>query len=242
MPAWSKSRSELTRFVIACALLLVLSSPAVHAALTNLAIGNHDFEGTATGVIDDAAFEASYPQWSTAANDFEILAQGADSAPVNNSLGNPTGQSLEILGTLAGGQISLIIDIPSNVIAGSMAQISFQAWSLDDGTGDYFNSGRLRIDDGPGPQPWINNGPATTINTTQSAWTLNTRSFQVDPGDTIYIQWRDNISRSANFGLRIDDVQMLVDVIPEPSHVGALTLLAFMLMSCWRRRSFKASD
>ncbi len=216
----------------------VSSTHSLHAALTNLAIGNSGFEGTGIGIIDDAVFEASYPQWSTADNEMEILAQGADGAPVNNSLGNPTGQSLEILGTLSGGQVSLIIDIPSNVIAGSQAQLSFQAWSLDDGSGDYYNSGRLRIDDGPGPQPWINNGPQTNINTTLSAWTLNTRLFTVNPNDTIYIQWRDSVNRTANYGLRIDDVQLLVDIaaVPEPSHIAVMILGAIMATSFYRQR------
>jgi hypothetical protein len=231
----SQRMRQITGFTTSSVLWLMLLSHS-NAALTNLAIGNSGFEGTGTGIIDDAAFESSYPQWSTADNEFEILAQGADSAPINNSLGSPTGQSLEILGTLSGGQISLIIDIPSNVIAGSLAQLSFQAWSLDDGTNDYYNSGRLRIDDGPGPQPWVNNGPQTNINTTLSAWTLNTRSFQVDPGDTIYIQWKDGINRTANYGLRIDDVQVLVNIVPEPGLIGVILLGLIMVSGYLRKR------
>ena len=219
-----------------CTLLLVICLQPTQAALTNLAIGNSDFEGTGTGIIDDAVFEASFPQWSTGSNEFEILAQGADGAPTTLSGGAAAGQSLEILGTLSGGQISLIIDIPSNVVAGSQAQFSFDAWSLDNGSNSYFNSGRLRVDDQPGPLPFINNGPATVINTTQSAWTRNTRLFTVNPGDTMYIQWTETVNTSNDFGIRIDDLQLLVEVIPEPGQVGALILAALMFYCTWLRR------
>jgi hypothetical protein len=234
---------KAVRFISGCVIWLVVLAQPVDAALTNLAIGNSNFEDLSAMQYTNTAFEnaSNIPtaQWSTFGNGYEILTQGADSAPATFVGGAPTGQSLEILGAFSNGQISLIIDIPSNVIAGSLAQISFQAWSLDDGTTDYYNSGRLRINNVPGNPLSQNSGTPRVIFTTQNAWTLNTETYQVNPGDTLYIQWRDNITRSNNFGIRIDDVQVLVSIVPEPGHIGMLVLGGIMVASFWRKRRLK---
>ena len=226
--------------------LLIAFPASACAALTNLAIGNFDFEDTSVngvstpGIVDDLDFEAEYSQWSTGNNSFEILAEGSDGAPTTFSDGSNTGQSLEIRGGGGNGQITLIVSIPNdpNILPGSAAELRFEAWSQDDGSGSYDDSGtvRVRVNNVNQTTPGVFPVNSDIITTPSSAWTLNTIAFNVNPGDTVNVQWRDSGPNNNNFGLRIDNVQLLVDIIPEPGHVAAVMLGVLMLFTSWRKR------
>ncbi|MEM6885717.1 MAG: hypothetical protein AAF571_11845 [Verrucomicrobiota bacterium] len=243
MTTLPKPHCAYLRLLVTCMLLCGFSVSA-DAALTNLVIGNFDFEDTlingsvaTPGIVDDIPFEAEYPQWSTAGNSFQITAQGDDSAPTTFSDGTATGQSLQIRGNANNGQITLRVDIPNdpNILPGADAELRFQAWTLDNGSGDYDDTGTVRIR--------VNNvavggfNPASVgTDDSGATWELNTFAFTVSAGDSVDFQFRDSGPFNNDFGLRIDQVQLLVDIIPEPSHAATLILGVLMLFSYWRRR------
>ncbi len=221
---------------------LLLSASQSYAAFSNLVLQNPDFEDSANlltgdpGIIDDLVYEAAYDEWSTGVNSFNIKAQGFD-APSTFSDTTPTGQYLAIRGEASNGQITMRISIPDNINiqAGAAARLQFQAWSLDNGATSYQNTGTIRVR--------VNNVAVAGLNTVQvdtqvSAWTLNTYNFNVSPNDSVDFQWRDSGPGNSAFGMRIDDVQLLVDIaaVPEPSLIGAAFLCALMTATYLRKR------
>ncbi len=242
----SIGRPNRARIYVHCAAILCcVALPQSHATLTNLAIGNFDFEDTAgllsgPGQYDQAVFEAEYPQWDTAGNGFEITTQGSNSAPTTFSGGAATGQSLEIRGNGNNGQITLIVAIPNNpnILPGAAAELRFQAWSEDNGATSYANTGtvRVRVNGVNQTTPAAATVTSNTANTASTAWTLNTIAFNVTAGDSVNIQWRDSGPSGRDFGLRIDDVQLLVNIVPEPSLIGSIMLGGIMAAGGLRRR------
>ena len=224
-------------------ILYVLLALPVQAELTNLAIGNFDFEDTSVngvstpGIVDDLDFEAEYSQWSTGANSFEIVAQGSNGAPTTFQDGSSTGQSLEIRGQ-RNGQITLVVDIPNdpNILPGADAELRFEAWS--EGGSAYEDTGTVRIRVNGTPVTGFN--PASvnsaSADSASNVWTLNTYAFNVSAGDTVDFQWRDSGASSTALGIRIDNVQLLVDIIPEPAQFGTLFVGSLMLILSLRRR------
>ncbi|MGF1678779.1 MAG: PEP-CTERM sorting domain-containing protein [Candidatus Methylacidiphilales bacterium] len=200
-------------------------------ALTNL-VQNGEFEGTATGIIQDNDFTALFPQWTTQSNnDFDIDPQlsGASNNPANGSDGLPTGQHLEIRGSLNTGIITLTVVMPVDILP--TATLRFDAWSRGLG---YVATGRYRV-----VVSGTNNSDTGEIvmDTPRTAWTLNEEILTVATGDTVTVTWWETGTNNANRGLHIDDVQLLVTIIPEPGHIGALLGGAVLGVVAWRRRT-----
>jgi hypothetical protein len=232
------------------------------AALTNL-VTFSDFEGlqsrtsdpsnppgsiTPTNIGSDFAqyesddFNTQYPQWNTQTdNDFQIQGQGTRSAPVNGADGSPTGNYLEILGRSDTGVITLTLDIPAGITAGANnATLNFDSWSQNPTS--YLTTGRYRIVV-TGPNNTDTDTGLVTINNLTSAWKLNTDTFTVAAGDTVVVSWSETNNSKGWEGLRIDDVQLLVDIaaVPEPAHIGVLLLALLMGSSLLKKRRQAAS-
>ncbi len=242
------------------AVLIFCLSQTTQAALTNL-VTYGTFEGIRSSTSDPTVgsispsafgndyaqyesdvFNAQYSQWSTQTdNDFQIQPQGSRSASATGADGNPTGNYLEILGRSNTGVVTLTIDIPANVVAGANnATLNFESWSQNPGS--YQNTGRYQI-----VVTGSNNTDTglVTINNLVSDWRANAVAFTVASGDTVNISWSETNNSKGWEGLRIDDVQLLVDIaaVPEPATLGVVLLAAMGLLSGMKRyRNLTASS
>ncbi|MGF1679075.1 MAG: PEP-CTERM sorting domain-containing protein, partial [Candidatus Methylacidiphilales bacterium] len=171
-------------------------------------------------------------------NDFDIDPQlsGASNNPANGSDGLSTGQHLEIRGSLNNSTalITLTVLMPNDILP--TATLRFDAWSRNSG---YATTGRYRV-----VVSGTNNSDTGEIamNTPRTLWTLNEQVLTVASGDTVTVTWRETGTNNANRGLHIDDVQLLVTIIPEPGHMGALLGGVVLGVVVWSRRNRAALD
>ncbi|MBX2825398.1 MAG: hypothetical protein KTR33_11760 [Gammaproteobacteria bacterium] len=195
-------------------------------------------------IFTDAAFDQGGGEnWGTGGggagsgtNNYELWEQGHNGSPTIGNDGLATGQHLEIRGNRSSGQITVTVDIPNDVRAGTLAEARFESW-FNGGT-----SGTIRV-------RRTNNSATNLINTNFSDvdsggtaalnddWDLNSYTFTVSPGDRIQFRFRNNPRNNGDpaSGLHIDDVQLIVDIVPEPGQVATL-LLAVVMASCWFKR------
>jgi hypothetical protein len=201
----------------------MLLGSVVHsqAALTNLVI-NGEFESPVL-TSSYQTFSNIGTQWtSSAGNQFELWQQGFNGTPVNGTDGSPAGQSLELRGSANSGTVTLMVNIPTGIQTGSQATLNFDAWNR----GATQNTGRYQILVGAVSQGTF------TANTTASSWTANSRSFNVSSGDMVSVIFSDVTSPSTALGLHLDEVELLVNLVPEPGLIGAvLTGLVLLLVS-----------
>ncbi len=232
-------QSRLKWFRRFCVLVAVLFPISSEAALTNILVGG-DFESpfvTSPGVNDgqfftDAVFDTS-GQWnSNSGNNYELWSQGFLSSPTLGSDGLATGQHYELRGQATNGQLVINVDVPMNVHPISTAFVRFDAWFRGVGT-DAVIRIRKRLN---------NTGTWTTLydegfSANNSTWTANSYDFSVVAGDRIQIRLR-NSPRNGDVqqGLHLDDIQVLVNIVPEPGVIGAWLIGAFMLCLTWKRR------
>ncbi|MGF1678780.1 MAG: PEP-CTERM sorting domain-containing protein [Candidatus Methylacidiphilales bacterium] len=216
---------------------MFLARGSLEAQLTNL-ITQGDFETavvTAPGVSDgqfftDAQFDNPGDEnWiSSTGNNYELWQQGFLGSPTLGSDGLPTGQHLEVRGQNSNGSVTISVVIPVGVLPGSEATLQYDAWMRTT-----LPVPQIRVRRNGGILAGLNNA---TITANNASWTQNTHIFTVSPGDTINIRFRNNTNNSTQSGLHLDDVQLLVTIIPEPGHVGAM-LGAALLFSFLCRRS-----
>ena len=132
----------------------------------------------------------------------------------------------------------MTVSIPTNIAPSSNVILNFDSWSRLTG-GSTLTSGRYTIT--------VNGSPVTggatdaTITNVSNAWTLNTNTFAASAGNTVVVSWRESLGSNTNRGLRIDQVQLIADLVvlsavPEPSTIGALILLGVMTLSAFYRR------
>ncbi|MBX2825397.1 MAG: hypothetical protein KTR33_11755 [Gammaproteobacteria bacterium] len=217
--------------------LWVMAWPSsTFAVITNLAV-NSEFEATGTG------FPTSLGTgWSTNESNFQLIAQGGRDAPSIGQDGNPTGNTLELRAFSSAAVVTLTVTIPANV-ALQAATLHFESWSRDNGGVDYSSTGRYRIRVSGSN---TSDTGQVTINNQDANWIENTPTFNVQTGDTVVVDWTDVGPANAVRGLRLDDVQLLVDIVavmavPEPRMAGVVILGVLMLWLSWRRRSPFAS-
>ncbi|MEM6883701.1 MAG: hypothetical protein AAF571_01625 [Verrucomicrobiota bacterium] len=219
---------------------------ASHGVLTNILVQS-EFESPAvvgSQIFADSVFDqAGGENWGTGGggagtgtNNYELWEEGHNGSPTIGNDGLATGQHLEIRGNRSSGQITVVVTIPDDVRPGTMAEARFESW-FNGGS-----SGAIRI-------RRTNNSATNFVNTTFSDvdsggttaldddWDLNTYTFAVSPGDNIQFRFRNSPRNNGDpaSGLHIDDVQLIVDIVPEPGQVATL-LLALVMTSCWFKR------
>jgi hypothetical protein len=200
-----------------------------HAVITNL-VTNGEFESP-TVVGSYQTFSNIGTQWtSSTGNQFELWRQGFNNTPLNGTDGSASGQSMEVRGGSGSGTVTVTVNIPTDIQSGSQATLNFDAWNR----GATQNTGRYQILVGA-----VSLG-TFTANTTSNQWVLNTRSFNVAAGDTVAVTFSDTSGSSTSLGLHLDEVELLVNLVPEPGLIGAvLTGLGLLLVS--RKRFGRSS-
>ncbi len=212
----------------------MLASVETHAAMTNLVV-NGEFESPSfSGDWAKYAHNSGAlgSQWNTQSfNNFQLNRQGFR-APTTGADSNPSGQYLEVRGDSSSGIITLTINVPSNIVAGSNATFNFDSHSLNNG-GASLTSGVYRIQ-----VAGVNAFDSTPTNTSNvsNAWRTYTQSLTLSPGDTVTVTWQETGGSNIGVGLQIDDVELLAQIVPEPATIGALSLAAFMFLSSMRRK------
>ncbi len=207
-----------------CGACLLFSSLSSHAALTNL-VSNGEFESPVLA-SNYQIFSDIGSQWTASAgNGFELWQQNFNGSPSNGSDGNPSGQSLELRGNSNTGTVTLTVTVPNNVQVGSQATLNFDAWNR----GATQNTGRYQI--------LINavNQGTFTANTVANVWTANTRSFNVAAGDNVAVVFSDVSGGSTAVGLHMDEVEVLVNLVPEPAAIGTAVLGLLVLSTFWKQ-------
>ncbi len=224
------------------------SLPA-YGVVTNL-VTNGNFSATGTGMIG-APTPGIGSQWSTqAGNGFDVVGQGQRGAPANGSDANPTGNTLEIRGNQNAGVITLTLAIPNNIVIGpNNATLNFDSFSRNSAFFGFFpvnfqDTGRYRIQVSGSTN---SDTGLLAINNTLNTWSANSVGFTVVAGDTVTVSWSETGSSSGflspaalDAGLRIDDVQVLVDIaavmaVPEPASIAMWCAGLFMLAAAGKR-------
>jgi hypothetical protein len=246
-------------------LLLIFSmTNQSYAVLTNL-VTNGDFEATSTGIIA-APTPGIGSQWTTeSSNGFDVVGQAQRDAPANGADAVATGNTLEIRGGINTGTITLTLMIPLNVVPGANnATLDFDSfsrdmgifwfWGASAGTESLQSTGRYRVQVSGGN---TSDTGQVTVNNTSGNWTANSIPLSVASGDTVTVTFSETGSTTAPFfrnyspgplqaGLRIDDVQLLVDIaavstVPEPAHIG-VSLLALLMGSSLVKKFRRATS
>jgi hypothetical protein len=211
-----------------------------HAVLTNILVGG-DFESpvvTSPGVADgqfftDPVFDTS-GQWnSNGGNNYELWSQGFLSSPTLGSDGLATGQHLELRGQVSNGQIVINVDVPMDVHPISTAYVRFDSWFRTAGTNARIRI-RKRLNN---TDPWTNVFNNVQFSGNNATWTANSYDFNVAAGERVQIRIR-NGPRNGNVqqGLHLDDVQVLVNIVPEPGLLGAILVGVFMMYLTWKKK------
>jgi hypothetical protein len=230
-------RISLVPVTCLCFLLFI---PGSHAVLTNLVV-NGEFE---TPAVQTYAYNSGIlgTKWSTQSNNnFQIYAQGSNGSPTVGT-DSPTplasGRHLEVRGNSTSGIITLTVIIPTNIAPSSNIILNFDSWSRTGG-GSSRTGGRYTIT--VNGSPVTGGATDTTITNVSNAWTLNSNTFAASAGNTVVVSWRESSGGNRDRGLRIDQVQLIADLVvlstvPEPSTIGALILLGVMTLSALHRR------
>ncbi len=199
-------------------LTLFLLAPAAEATIVDLVV-NGEFE---TPVVANGRWDhfANVPGWSSGESEIELWAQGFYGSPTQGSDGNPTGQHLE-LNWRSLNSVSQTFVVPA--LLNTLAYFSFDAWQRSTSIGSYSVVGSLS-----------GTLASSAINMNSSAWTANTSSFNVMPGETITLTFTALTGNSAR-SPHIDGVSFSVDAVPEPASY-ALVGIGLLGLGFYRRR------
>lgn len=204
------------------AIALFTAPREANASIQNLVVNGEFEEPVIPGGSNFAVVAAaSVPGWSSNTGTMEFWRQAFLSSPANGSDGNPTGQHLELNSDNTPGTAVQVI-VPSG-LASNMATLNFDAWlrgSNTTGTYDVFDTTANASLIG-GPLPTLLSG---------SAWVPNTQTFALTPGNTLELRFTSTNTAGANsvVSVHIDEVELLVDVVPEPGTLFVWSILGMV--------------
>ncbi|MBX2825396.1 MAG: hypothetical protein KTR33_11750 [Gammaproteobacteria bacterium] len=217
------------------------------AVITNLVV-NSEFENntvTSPGVSDgefftDSTFDTA-GQWGGFGNNLvtsnlvELWQEGFLSSPTTGSDGAATGQHLELRGQATNASVTLNIDIPLDVSPLS-ATLTFDSWFRVGDIADADGTIRIRRRFN-NTGAWITEENSGFSNSSLTAWEANSYTFTVAAGDRVQVRFR-NSPRTGDVqqGLHLDDVQLLVNIVPEPGIAGTILLAVSLVAAAFRRR------